>query len=46
MISHGIDSMPGGGAEILMKMLEKEYVEEKLLQSNGWIFTSFGMKKR
>ena len=35
MISHGIDSMPGGGAEILMKMLEKEYVEEKLLQSNG-----------
>ena len=31
----GIDSMPGGGAEIFDEKLEKEFVVEKLVLNNG-----------
>ncbi len=35
MIESGVDSMPGGGAEIFDEKVRKEFVEEKLLHNSG-----------
>ena len=44
MIKHGIDSMPGGGAEIFDEKVRKKFVVEKLLEQ--WLeIHNFGIKK-
>lgn len=45
MLEYGVDSMPGGGAEILMKRYVLKFVRVRLAVKIGLKFTKFGIKK-